>query len=345
MSYYTYTGPLQIKTYSEYGGESHIMTWDQSQRGSVTIDHRYNDESDSENTLKLFWWSLSNQNFFRLGLAEYVVLSVTLALVIIRFFPAVHKQIVSRITTAERKSIYWGTFAVCNLFSGRFLAMRFSVIKTLLYPKYVVSTVFGVEISIHMLIIFGGLISSYKNRCGNDVPLPKPVKCICLRKPKYVTISAFMLFIYHLIMDTISISFLLLTEQSRSCIIFLAFLFILIMIYVFLVVSSIFFYKYTYLLSYRKYCINSWGVCCILTLMFAALILVIVMYMFVLFPLNLQVKGLIGIIAGLIALSSASWYIKNKLLARTLNPPNAHAGNGGNARGGEADDDQRMLLP
>ncbi|CAI8022442.1 hypothetical protein GBAR_LOCUS13183, partial [Geodia barretti] len=103
-----------IKTYSEYGGESHIMTWDQSQRGSVTIDHRYNDESDSENTLKLFWWSLSNQNFFRLGLAEYVVLSVTLALVIIRFFPAVHKQIVSRITTAERKSIYWGTFAVCN---------------------------------------------------------------------------------------------------------------------------------------------------------------------------------------------------------------------------------------
>ena len=95
-----YTGPLQIKTYSEYGGESQI-TWDQSQRGSVTIDHSYNDESDSENTLKLIRWSLSDQIFFRLGLAEYVVLSVTLALVIIRFFPAVHKQMVSRITTVE----------------------------------------------------------------------------------------------------------------------------------------------------------------------------------------------------------------------------------------------------
>ena len=208
--------------------------------------------------------------------------------------------------------------------------MRLSVIKNLLYPKYVVLTVSGVEISITMLIIFGSLVSSYRNRCGNDVPLPKPVKCMGhRRKPKFVIISVFMLFIYHLVMDTLSILFLLLTEQSRGCITFSAFL-ILIMIYVFLVVSYTFFYKYTYLLSYRKYCINIWGVFCILTLMFAALMLVIVMYLIVLFPLNLEVKGLIWIIAGLIiAFSSASWYIKNKLLARTLNPPNAHAGNGG----------------
>ena len=54
-----------------------------------------------------------------LGVAEYyMIASLSLALVIAKFFPGVHDQIVSRVTRLEYQSVYWGSAVVSNIFTN-----------------------------------------------------------------------------------------------------------------------------------------------------------------------------------------------------------------------------------
>ena len=60
------------------------------------------------------------------------------------------------------------------------------------------------------------------------------------------------------------------------------------------------------------------GVCTLISV-FGAVALIVVVYLIIFFSLKL--KGFTGVLAGLIpsiALSAASWYIKNRLLKRTV---------------------------
>ena len=51
-----------------------------------------------------------------LGVGKYMISSLSLALLIAKFFPAVHNQIVSKATRFEYQSLYWGTAVVSNIF-------------------------------------------------------------------------------------------------------------------------------------------------------------------------------------------------------------------------------------
>ena len=75
-------------------------------------------------------WKLSPSQFLLLSISEYTIVSLSLALVIAKFFPAVHNQIVSRATRLEHQSLYWGTAVVSNIFTYGLLfgAMRASSI-------------------------------------------------------------------------------------------------------------------------------------------------------------------------------------------------------------------------
>ena len=106
---------LQIKVYSESGGKLQTH-WDQSQKGTVT-DYDYSDyDDDGQDVLVFMTYPMNSHTFVKLSLAEYVFVSLCLALVIARLFPAVHNHIVSKATRLEHQSLYWGMVVVSNTF-------------------------------------------------------------------------------------------------------------------------------------------------------------------------------------------------------------------------------------
>ena len=70
------------------------------------------DNEVNRKEMKFMDFSMTSQTFANLSWAEYVFVSLSLALVIAKFFPAVHNQIVSRATRLEHQSLYWGTAVV-----------------------------------------------------------------------------------------------------------------------------------------------------------------------------------------------------------------------------------------
>ena len=92
-------------------------------------------------------------------------------------------------------------------------------------------------------------------------------------------------------------------------------------------------------------------------IVFPAVMLMVVMYMIIVLSLNL--KGVTGIVTGLIpsiALSAASWYIKKRLVkemsqSNTATNQSQYEPTGGTVNDEEREetedntDDQRMLLP
>ena len=71
---------------------------------------------DRQKELSLINWSMKSGTFVKLSLAEYVVVSLCLALVIAILFPAVHNHIISKATRLEHQSLYWGMVVVSNTF-------------------------------------------------------------------------------------------------------------------------------------------------------------------------------------------------------------------------------------
>ena len=305
---------------------------------------------------------IKTQTFVNWSWAEYVFLSTSLALVIAKFFPAVHNQIVSRATRLEHQSLYWGTAVVSNVFTYGlvFVAMRgWSITAQALYLVYLLED-FNIsfnkksivvtcteEVIIHVILFIGAIVASLRNKNGLSVPIPRGIAkgminisfwwscfccCVCCSQRckaktlKVLVMFSFMMFIHRNIMDVISFTFMMFIESSRVIVITIAFLYISLMVFLILSVSISLFIMVNGsnagMSIVQQILIFLEGVCTLISV-FGAVALIVVVYMIVFFSLRLQ--GFSGILTGLIptiALSAASWYIKKRLLERALNRPN-----------------------
>ena len=184
----------QIKVYSEVGGNQ--QTWDQHQKGTVTKTHYsydYYDRDDRKETMRFMDSSVKSHTFVNLSWAEYVFVSTSLALVIAKFFPAVHNQIVSRATRLEHQSLYWGIAVISNVFTYGllFAAMRGGAntiqalylekilgnngdykdkVRTVLESYIVVPSV--QEVIIHVILFVGAIVATLRNNGGISIPIP-----------------------------------------------------------------------------------------------------------------------------------------------------------------------------
>ena len=267
----------QVKVYSEVGGKP--QTWDQHQKGTITLgyDYDYYDEHHGKEVMRFMDFPMTPQTFANLSLAEYVFVSTSLALVIAKFFPAVHNQIVSRATRLEHQSLYWGTAVISNTFiygllfaAGRgwsiivqafylqsIVQINNDFLAVSLFERYmVVPTV--QEVIIQVILFVGAIIASLRNNNGLSIPIPRGMAkvmikisfwwscfccCVCCSQRckaktlKVLVMFSLMVFIHRNIMDVISFTFMMFIEQSRVIIITIAFLYTSSMILLVLSVS------------------------------------------------------------------------------------------------------------
>ena len=227
--------------------------------------------------MKFMDFSMTSHTFVKLSWAEYVFVSLSLALVIAKFFPAVHNQIVSRATRLEHQSLYWGTAVISNTFIYGlvFAAMRgWSIMvqkfyfDTLCYkniffdvnsiPEKCILVPSVQEVVIQVILFIGAIVASLRNNCGISIPIPRGMAkvminisfwwscfccCVCCSRRckaktlKVLIMFSFMVFIYRNIMDVISFTFMMFIERSRVIIITIAFLYISLMMFLILSVS------------------------------------------------------------------------------------------------------------
>ena len=352
----------QVKVYSEVGGKP--QTWDQHQKGSVTLDYDdydYYDEDHGKEMIRFMDFPMTPQTFANLSWAEYVFVSLSLALVIAKFFPAVHNQIVSRATRLEHQSLYWGTAVISNTFiyGLLFAGMRGLSITIQMFYFSTISQFFldlnsipilipcVQEVVIHVILFIGAVIASLRITGGIGIPIPRGMAkvminisfcwtcfccCVCCSRRckaktlKVLIMFSFMMFIHRNIMDVISLTFMMFIERSRVIIVTTAFLYLSLMFFLILSVSFSLFIMLNGSnagMSIVQQILTFLGGVCTLISVFGAVALIVVVYMILFFSLNL--KGVTGIVTGLIptiALSAASWYIKKRLLERALNRPN-----------------------
>ena len=228
------------------------------------------------------------------------------------------------------------------------------------------------------IFFISALIASLKGHQQN-VPIPRGMvkhvlyifSCVCCcvccspgkreKTVKVLVMLGFMSFIYHNIMDGISITFLLFIEESRASVITFTTLYVSLVLFLVLVIS---YSLYTIVRG-----INSNDTACeqiftrcgstfMLITVFPAVMLMVIMYMVIVFSLDL--KGVAGIVTGLIpsiALSAASWYIKKRLekevsqsnTATSQLPQSGATGeamnDGEREETEDSTDDRQMLLP
>ena len=340
------------------------------------------EDYDGRQALKFMTWSMDERVFVFLGVAEYMTTSLSLGLVLAKFFPAVHNQIVSRATRLEHQSIYWGTVVVSNIFTYGllFAAMRgWSVALQLEFLFFYNAVVMGFttvqEMIITVIMFVGAVIASLRSHSSTNVPIPRGMakaiinlsfcwSCFCCcfccspqckaKAMKALVLFGFMNFVYHSVMDVISIAFLMFIEDSRTTIITLT------LCYFSLLVFLVLFNSFSIFSLFRgrnnndpfcRRCCNLFGGLCLFITVFPAIMLMVVIYMIIVFSLNL--KGVTGILTGLIpsiALSAASWYIRKRLLKNEASrsniqdqPANDEVIN--NREREDVDDVQNLLFP
>ena len=369
--------------YSEFGGKP--LNWDQSHKGTVEITYYYYDSDHADYYSGMeFIRKMNAHKFVELSLAEYVFVSLSLALVISKFFPGVHNQIVSRATRLEHQSLYWGTAVVSNVFvygllltAGRGYSIFIATIKYSSYPWWFsVPIILGIqEVVVFLILIFGATIALTRCDSVRDIPIPKKMAkvlinlsfcwscfCCCVCCPKrcraktlrVFVMFSFMNFAYHSIMDLISIVFTLFIEDYRAVFLTFTLLYTSLLVFLVFLISLIFFHDRNHDVTCCKQLISCFSCACVLITVFGAVTLMVIIYMTIVLSLNLQ--GFSGILTGLIptiALSAASWYIKTKLLQRAQRHTNQDRSRPGGSdkcindreREENTDDDHKMLLP
>ena len=314
-------------------------------------------------------------------------MSLALSLVLAAFFPAVHNQIVSRATRLEHQSFYWGTVIVSNIYVYGlvFLLVRGYFIYFQSYSFYfyldmeLLPTVLYVqEVVVNVIMFVGALAASLRSSQHTVNPqIPRGFAtamimisfcfscfCCCVhcfqRRAKMLRILilfSFMSFIYHNCMDVISFVFLMFVKETRAMVVTFTVLYISLVVFIIVFFSLLLFivFRGRYGAPYEKYS-KCLGAVCLLMIVFGAVMLMVIMYMIIVFTLNL--KGLTGIVTGLvpsIALSAASWYIKKRLekesQSNTATNQSQYETTGEAMNDGEGEetegtsDDQRLLLP
>ena len=272
------------------------------------------------------------------GLSEYVLVSLSLALIIATFSPAIHNKIVSKAsTTLEYKSLYWGMAVVSNSFIyGLVFAVGRGSLWWLVFKRAasqicIVSCV--QELVVHVVLFIGALIASLESEHDIPIPIKGMAKvvinisfcfscfccCVCCsprcraKTMRVLVLFSFMSFVYRGIMDAISMLFIKFVDDSIA---FFILMYISLLTYLILSVSySLFIAFQNEKLPLYRQCVTCLGSICMLITVTSAVIIMFAMYSFL--YIFLRPSGLNGIVAGLlpsIALSAVSWYIKKKLL-------------------------------
>ena len=292
-------------------------------------------------------WPISLLTAAVLGLIEYVFVSFSLALVIAKFFPVVHHQIVPRTTTFGYQSLYWGTVVVSNVFiygllftasrgwsifeQNNFLPL---VARNQSKDASVLIVICIQEVIIHV-ILFIAAITTLNHTSFTSIPkgMAKVIinislcwtcvfLCICRSGHKrtkvirVLIVFSLMSFIHHNIMNLISLLFLLFVEQDRLITIIMTLLYISVLVFLILLLSlSLFSLLHGNNAPLYQQFLRFIGSVCSFIAVFTAVMLLVVMYMIAFF--SLEPEGFTGIVAGLIpsiALSATSWFIKNRLV-------------------------------
>ena len=156
--------------------------------------------------------------FIRVGLAEYMFVSLSVALIIAVCFPSVHDQIVSKATRLEYQSLYWGTAVVCNVFTygmvfviGRGAHLFLNYVFTLNNTVLIVAAV--QEVVVHVILFVGSVFPLIRGGHSLRRSLFHTSFCcfICCatvvgkKTTKVMIVFSFMNFIYHNVMDLISV--------------------------------------------------------------------------------------------------------------------------------------------
>ena len=339
-----------------------------------SIRFSYDDKNVDKQALKFMTFSMDEKQFVSLSVAEYMIVSLSLVLVIAKFFPAVHDQvIVSRVTRPEHQSLYWGTAVVSNFFVYGLLFTVARAWSISLQSFYVVNNIepfsFWVavlsltcfhEVFVHIILFVGACIASRNKATGVDFPngLAKYFikvsfcwSCFCFcgcckdKILRVLILFSFMCFVYHSIMDAISVAFQFI-EGSFATLISLALLYVSFLVFLVLLVSFSFFSLFRDRngseMSRRQF-FDCVGGVLIFTTVFVSVVLMLVLYMIIVFSLNL--KGVTGIVTGLIpslALSAASWFIRT--LERRLGHKTANGVSGCGERGRALNGGERMEL-
>ena len=343
---------IKVYSYSELGSKP--QTWDKNQKGmAIDID----DNIFGGNELKLMaQWPISLQTVVVLGLIEYVFVSFSLALFIAKFFPVVHNQIVHRATGLGHQSLYWGTVVISNVFIYSLLfAASFGLYifeqdnNSLVYdlllsnvknPSLIIKCI--QQVIIHV-ILFMGAIMTLNNSSFTSIPkgMAKVIftvslcwTCVCLcicrsghkrtKTIRVLIVFSLMSFIYHNIMNLISLLFLLFIERIMAIIIALLYISVLVFLILSLSLSLFSLLRGNNAPLYQQF-LRFIGSVCSFIAVFTAVMLLVVMYMIAFFSLNLE--GFTGILTGLIpsiALSATSWFINR--LVRERNSSNTTTG-------------------
>ena len=323
------------------------MNWDETHKGTVRFGEGSIFGGDTTGNFMFLNLSLDESKFVWLSVAEYVVVSLSLALALAKFFPAyLEKEIASRVTRSRsvHQSLYWGVIVVCNIFTYclLFVALRgFSIFLQSFYltwnldstPETTFDSTFWAslflaslqELIIHGILFTGALISSRKY---HKVDLPTGVsksivklsfgfglccyKC-SERSPKTMLLFSCMNLVYHIVMDAIGIVYLLFIKEYRAVLVSVTFLCLSFFAFLIMCLSYILFHCRSTRQSLSKMAFSG-GQTLMVAIIFPALMLLVIMCIMIVFSLNLQ--GLTGVVTGLIpsvALSAASWYLKNRL--------------------------------
>ena len=381
LNTYYYIIITQIKVYAEAGGKP--QTWDMSQKATTTTNSDNND--DIHNVIKLLGWSIREVIFRKLCLAEYALVCISLVIIIAKFFPVYHSKLFSKATTQEYRSLYWGAAVVSNCFTLGLLfplGRAFSIVQCCFFRmsnvithdhSTTIKTLLPI-LEIYMYIVFfvAAVIATRRSNVG-IIHIPKGMakvlihisSCFCCcccssrcraKGIQVLVLFSFMSFIYHSIMDAISVGYLLFVSVSDT--------FTMTMLYIsllFFLVSLTSFILYTTSSTRRdsRSAVKGSVMCvvgaCTLLIIFCAVILIVTVYVIII--TSLKPKGVIGFLTTLIpslGLSAAGWLIKKKLQSEVQSHQQAldygatgQALNDGRREDGENSEDteeQRHLL-
>ena len=330
-----YTIITQIKVYAEAGGKP--QTWDVSQKATTTTNSNNDDEID--NVIKLLKWPIRAVIMHKLCLAEYAFVSISLVLIIAKFFPVYHSKLVSKATTLEYKSLYWGAAVVSNCFTLGLLfptGRAFSIVVCLFWAKSNVITIKTLlpilEISMYIVFFVAAVIATQRSNVG-IIHIPKGMakvlihisSCFCCccccssrcraKAIQVLVLFSFMSFIYHSIMDAISVGYLVFINVSE---IFTMTMLYISLLFFFVSLTSVILYTTSSNRRDSRSAVKRSVMCvvgtCTLLIIFCAVILIVTVYVAII--TSLKPKGGIGFLTTLIpslGLSAAGWFIKKKL--------------------------------
>ena len=280
-------------------------------------------------------WVPDTDTLLNLCLTEYVFVSLSMALIIARFLPAIHSRIVARATSLESQSLYWGTAVVSNMFVFGLLLVYGRVITLFFVHKYHPVTVYvAVPLQVLIYVLFLIICILPCTGDGVNVPIPKGMAkiliyisfsfaaflfCTCRSKQRKAKILQVMVtfslltFVYHLVMEVIATCFALLVNVPETITLMalstLSLSFFVMFSYTIIVSTANWkdrsFYEDVFKLSASVFTI---------VLIFGAFIFSILVYMLMLF--RLQPDGIAATVSTLlppVILSAAGWYIRMKL--------------------------------